>query len=216
MWYRLAVVVLPLFTMAALAQVHGIPASVTSGDHGIPASVTSLGPNGFGTRAAPRSCDRCVSLVSAPYPIFVPYPVYQAVFEARFTQVQPAARANESRRSASARHEEPVAVADDDPERYGDHYLDAREDQRRAGKVAAKPMSLPPPEPPKPEPPTILVFKDGHRAEVQNYAIVGDAFWELSDQLAKKFELRELDLDATVKLNDQRGTPFRLPAAGTR
>ncbi len=50
---RAAIVALVLFAAAAMAQVHGVPASVTSPTpqkgfiSGVPASVTSLGPNGF-------------------------------------------------------------------------------------------------------------------------------------------------------------------------
>ena len=58
---------------------------------------------------------------------------------------------------------------------------------------------------------TVLVFKDGHRLEVQNYAIVGVTLFDLSDGRTRKVALAELDLSATVKQNDDRGVDFQIP-----
>jgi len=60
--------------------------------------------------------------------------------------------------------------------------------------------------------PTILVFKDGHRLEISNYAIVGDTLFDLTPGHRRKIPLAELDLAATSKQNDDRGIDFRLPA----
>ncbi len=62
------------------------------------------------------------------------------------------------------------------------------------------------------QPPTLLVFKDGHQREILNYAIVGSTLFDLSDGLTRKVALAELDLQATVKQNDDRGVEFQLPA----
>jgi hypothetical protein len=62
------------------------------------------------------------------------------------------------------------------------------------------------------QPDTVLVFRDGHQAEVRNYAIVGKALYDLSDGRTRKIELADLDLPATVKQNDDRGVSFQLPA----
>lgn len=59
--------------------------------------------------------------------------------------------------------------------------------------------------------PTVLVFRDKHTQEVQNYAIVGGTLWIFSEQRATKLPLSWLDLDATAKANDERGVDFRLP-----
>jgi len=68
-------------------------------------------------------------------------------------------------------------------------------------------------DPPSPIiPPTVLVFRDQHQQEIQNYAIVGQTLWIFNDQQAKKVPLSELDLEATAKLNDDRGVEFRAPA----
>ncbi len=61
----------------------------------------------------------------------------------------------------------------------------------------------------------MLVFRDGSRRDVRNYAIVGEIFWDLSDRRARKILLAELDLDATAALNDEHGVDFRLPTASS-
>lgn len=72
-------------------------------------------------------------------------------------------------------------------------------------------------EEPEPEaaailPGTVLVFRDQHKLEVQNYAIVGQTLWAFAPQ-HQKIALSELDLAATTKANDDRGVTFRAPAA---
>jgi hypothetical protein len=62
-------------------------------------------------------------------------------------------------------------------------------------------------------PPTVLVFRDQHKQEVQNYAIVGQTLWNFSAQRTEKIPLSNLDLPATTKANDDRGVDFRLPGA---
>ncbi len=69
---------------------------------------------------------------------------------------------------------------------------------------------------PEPEPPaTVLVFLDGRRVDVRNYAIVGELFYDLSDRLPKKILLADLDLEATIAANEERGLEFRLPTASS-
>ncbi len=61
-------------------------------------------------------------------------------------------------------------------------------------------------------PETALVFRDQHVEEVRNYAIAGGTLWVLNDHRAgKKIPLAQLDLDATVKMNDDRGVDFQVP-----
>jgi hypothetical protein len=57
----------------------------------------------------------------------------------------------------------------------------------------------------------VLVFKDGHQIEVQNYAVIGDTLYDLSPGRHHKILVADLDLTSTVKLNDDRGIDFRLP-----
>ena len=64
-----------------------------------------------------------------------------------------------------------------------------------------------------PAPATVLVFRDQHKLEVQNYAIVGQTLWTFAPQHTQKIPLSDLDLPATIKANDDRGVDFRLPGA---
>jgi hypothetical protein len=61
------------------------------------------------------------------------------------------------------------------------------------------------------EPMTALVFRDQHVEEVRNYAISGGTLWVLNEQSAKKIPLAQLDLDATARMNDNRGVDFQVP-----
>src|SRR6185369_2838651 len=62
-----------------------------------------------------------------------------------------------------------------------------------------------------PSQPTLLVFRDKHTQEVQNYAIVGGTLWIFSEQRATKLPLSWLDIEATTQANDDRGVNFQLP-----
>lgn len=62
-----------------------------------------------------------------------------------------------------------------------------------------------------PSQPTLLVFRDKHTQEVQNYAIVGGTLWIFSEQRATKLPLSWLDIEATTEANDDRGVNFQLP-----
>jgi len=60
-------------------------------------------------------------------------------------------------------------------------------------------------------PSTILIFRDGRRLEVRNYAVVGKTLWILDEQQARKFPLSALDLPASKRANEARGGEFLLP-----
>lgn len=62
-------------------------------------------------------------------------------------------------------------------------------------------------------PATVLVFRDQHQKEIQNYAIVGQTLWNFAPQHTEKIPLADLDLVATAKVNDDRGITFRVPAS---
>lgn len=57
----------------------------------------------------------------------------------------------------------------------------------------------------------LLVFRDKHIQEVNNYAVVGNTLWIFAEDRAKKVPLKDLDLIATLRLNDERGVDFILP-----
>ena len=64
----------------------------------------------------------------------------------------------------------------------------------------------------------VIVFKDGHRSEVRNYAIVDNTLFDfdLADGRTRKILLADLDLSATHKANDDRGVDFQIPASIAR
>ncbi len=121
-----------------------------------------------------------------------------------------------------------------DEDRYGEHYTDYRETKRRraeeerraaeeaqrqreeeARKAESK-AATKPEEKPAEEPATVLIFRDGRRQEVHNYAISGDVLYDLAGGRAKKIQLADLNLTATIKENDQIGNDFRLPSRPPR
>jgi len=59
--------------------------------------------------------------------------------------------------------------------------------------------------------PTILVFRDGRRSEVKNFAIVGQTLWVFTEQRARKIPVSDLNVEATKEVNAGRGVDFRLP-----
>jgi hypothetical protein len=78
-------------------------------------------------------------------------------------------------------------------------------------RVPATPTSTP--TSPSAAPTTILVFNDGHQRQIQNYAIVGQTLWILSDARATKVPLADLNLNQTIKTNEDRGVEFLGPAS---
>ncbi len=60
----------------------------------------------------------------------------------------------------------------------------------------------------KAPPALVLVFRDGTRTEVQDYAVVGQTFWDLSSHGTRKFPVSQLDLQASIQANAARGLEF--------
>jgi len=72
----------------------------------------------------------------------------------------------------------------------------------------------PPSDPPAPQDPaTVLVFRDGHHQEIQNYAIVGPLLWNFTGSRTEKIPLTSLDIAATKTANEDRGEDYHLPTA---
>ncbi|MFY9561762.1 MAG: hypothetical protein WAQ52_16125 [Terriglobales bacterium] len=221
-----------LFTLAVCmprpeAQIHGVPASVTSFGFGgstsmspgVAASVTSLGPNGFGGNARFRNCcfNPFFQTGSQP-PIFFHrhrargafFPVAVPVYSVPYTPViivQP-----EAAYYAEEDYEGGPTIFD----RRGSRYNRPREREVEPAPAAQPAAVAAPPEPVVPQPSTVLVFKDGHQSELQNYAIVGDTLFDLADNRTHKILLANLDLLATRKANDARGVDFQIPASSAR
>lgn len=225
-------------TPAAWGQIHGVPASVTSsgGSHGmnpgVAASVTSTGPHGWsspgwsGPRSTfhsgfqpsfhhgfrpgpghhrPRSFFPFVSWGWGQY--YLPYYDYEAEQRAAYEAEQAAARAQEDAAERERRDRELQRTIEDL------RAYDEQRDRELAAERAAREAAPPPPV--AAEPATILVFKDGRRTEVQNYAIMGDTLYLISGGRSRKVPLSELDLGATTKANEENGVDFRLPAPRT-
>ena len=58
---------------------------------------------------------------------------------------------------------------------------------------------------------TVLVFRDQRIQEVKNYAIVGKTLVVIADQRQRKVPLSDLDLETTMRLNEERGVSFQVP-----
>jgi hypothetical protein len=89
--------------------------------------------------------------------------------------------------------------------------------RQQADRIAAESSALPRPAarpvPERPTPATVLVFRDGRRQEVQNYAIVGNTLLDLETNHTRKIQLSELDIPASIRANDERGVEFSVPQA---
>jgi hypothetical protein len=67
-------------------------------------------------------------------------------------------------------------------------------------------------------PPTTFIFRDGHREESDNYSIISGVIYARGDYWAtgrwsKQIRLSQLDLPATIKINQEQGIIFRVPSA---
>ena len=69
-----------------------------------------------------------------------------------------------------------------------------------------------PPAPAQSAAAAVLIFRDGHRQEIHNFAIVGDTLWVLDERTSTKISVADLDIDATQKENRSHGVRFPLPA----
>jgi hypothetical protein len=106
-----------------------------------------------------------------------------------------------------------------DDTRYGEHYMDSREQQHsraleQQSEARKRPRDLEEPAaaaPPKESPATVFIFKDGHQLETRNFAIMGQTLYDFSGSVLKKAQLADLDKDATTKANDDRGIAVKLP-----
>lgn len=251
-------------SIPALAQVRGIPASVTSitpsrSTSGILPSVTSLGPMGpttntrfsfdrgrdFGRNHGNSNfnsmCSTPGALIPAAmgctsttftnslyglahnsrpvnlrphghrgpsggyYPVYVPYAVPVAV--------EPVAPETEAQPEESSEEPPAYTVFENRPTSAVPPPPPAPIDESRVyhpGAASAEPVASDTSTPQRP--PIVLVYKDGHQRELQNYAIVGQYVYDISGYTSQKIALADLNLGATVKANDDRGIEFALPS----
>ena len=203
----------------SLAQINGIPPSVTSIGRGPhlpnPApSVTSLGPYGYGHRpfgyqpyyngnyrGRGYGYSRGTWAYAAPY-YYIPMDSYGYDY----------VRGPDVYSGPPVGPNEPTLhiVVEQPPSRLYSHDLD----ESQASTALPGPRMQerePSASDTKPSEPTVLVFRDGHQQEVMNYAIMGQTVY-VFDKRTQKIALADLDVPATVKANDVRGLDFNIPA----
>jgi hypothetical protein len=61
-----------------------------------------------------------------------------------------------------------------------------------------------------PAQPTVLVFRDGHKEEVDSYAIMGSTLFVVSGRRAR-IPIAELNIPETIRQNESRGLEFQVP-----
>ncbi len=59
--------------------------------------------------------------------------------------------------------------------------------------------------------PIVLVFLDKHIQEIKNYAVMNETLMVYDGPRTHKIPLMDIDLAATLKLNDERGVAFSIP-----
>jgi len=94
---------------------------------------------------------------------------------------------------------------------YGENYNDGRDQDAYARSAPYEPRHA---ELTAPSAPTTLIFRDQHKEEIQNYAIVGNTLFSFSAERTQKIPLSDLDIPATTKVNEDRGVNFRVPGEG--
>lgn len=219
------------------AQINGTPASVSSpnfGGHlnstpGVPASITSVGPNGiqprnpffnqFPVNPRPPQGQHHRHQRGQFFPgggaVYVPY-AYPMVGEPDVSDaVQDRQENSRDERDENDYRGGPTIFDRRGPGQparaYADNYPPRSSRPRTENENEAGPASSQEETPVPDQPQTVLVFKDGHQIEVQNYAVIGDTLYDLTPGRHHKILVADLDLTSTAKQNDDRGIDFRLP-----
>jgi len=144
-------------------------------------------------------------------PWFFPYygyPVYYGGYSYSMLDSYPAYESSAVYNVPAAYNaQKDIARQQEDIDRLEDEVAHLREERD------ARDMAQRPPAERKSDPatPTLLVFRDKHTQEVQNYAIVGQTLWIFGEQRATKLPLSSLDINATAKANEERGLEFQVP-----
>lgn len=206
------------------AQIHGIPPSVTSipnhvppfGVPNIPPSATSLGPYGYccqgpsnipyRNQAFPNRYNRRGYTGYGSgygYGYSVPYYVYPSDDSGYYGGGGggPYLYSGPSQGQTPPAEQTLHIIVDSAPQRVAPRDEIADDPPERP--AAAIPDA-------KPGEPTTLVFRDGHKQEVTNYAIMGQTLY-VFDNKTKKIALADLDVPATIKANDDEGVEFQVP-----
>jgi hypothetical protein len=224
-----------LLATSVMAQINGTPSSVTStnfGGHfdstpGVPASVTSLGPNGVQPNrqffTTPNCCINPLAPVNPNPPLFQRHPHHRqnSFFPAGGAIYVPYPVVVDPEQADAA--PEPNPNTEDDyrggptifdrrgPGQPARPYVAPYSHSANRGPAETESAAAPAETPVADQPETVLVFKDGHKVEVQNYAVVGDVLYDLTPGHHRKIPIVDLDLNATTKQNDDLGVNFQLP-----
>ena len=224
--------------VAVPAQINGVPASVTSlgfggktTPNGVRASVTSLGPNGY-PNSWPVYGACCVDFFmpgnpnsaqnsethqhrkhtdkekSSDFPVGVVEPAYIPY------GVPYAADADDADGDPGVTDVSGAGVPAAGPPRSSRGQRSSVGNDLTAKSEYVGPLRQE--EPVVAQPSTVLIFRDGHRSEILNYAVVGDTLFDLGTERTHKILLADLDLPATRKANDDRGVDFQVPESASR
>src|SRR5438067_519342 len=201
---------------------------------GVPAGATSLGPRGFAPQSrgmffelpvgpvhrdgfrAHRVIVRPVPLYSyGVYPLLYPYayssyPTSSDMAPADYVSPDPAIANMTQPQIVVAPVQQPPQIIVIDNRGVHDASAEERQQALATTKAAKKPKQEEPrvETPPEPEdvgPMTVLVFRDGTRREVKNYAIMGKELIVLGSGSLRRIQIAELNVPATVQENDVRG-----------
>ncbi len=220
----------------SLSNTHGV-----SNPPGVPASATSITPQGFSAnrnwsvrqpvRIGREGRHRTPVVIAVPVPLYgygygYGYPYLNTTTVDTSVEMNPADYtvpqapvANYSPQPiVVAPVQQPPQVIVIDNRGVRDANADEKEEALATSKAAkeAKPAEAKvdqetPRESDDVGPMTVLVFRDGSRKEVKNYAIMGKELIVLGSGSLRRVQLADLDLPATAKENDVRGLDFKLP-----
>ena len=228
-----------LFVPLLGAQVRGLPPTATSLGPGgqvvspLPPTATSVGPGalgnsgvalgfGVGTRVVAPGFGTAVrgfgrhhhrlngTFIGGAYPVYVPVPV--ATLPYLDSSADESADEAEADRPAATvfergyrRNAEQYPHPGDDADDYASQPASHEDGQPRETTQASESKSV------QAQPASVLIFKDGHRLELQNYAIVGDTLYDFTPGHQRRIALSQIDLKATSDANESAGIEFQVP-----
>jgi hypothetical protein len=143
-------------------------------------------------------------------PFYADYPAAPLTMPSQFVVVQQPAPAADPQPATKL---EPLMIElqGDRYVRFGGSQQSATPDYANSPGIAERTV--------QPElPPTVLVFRDGHREQVPEYAIVGSTMYASGDywqtgHWTKDIQLSALNIPATIQANHEAGVRFTLPSA---
>ncbi len=204
---------------------NGVPSSVTApGPHGeingVPSSVTSPTMPVFrrlhGGRQPVTFGDPHRRHKIVAVPIF--YPVYQyatpdpgAVDDSQTAPDNGSATEEaDALRQAYNRGAQDALSRQQQQDRYGQGRKFGQATDAKTAKAPVAKQAEPAPPVDDNSPPTIFIFKDGHKLETKSFAIMGQTLFDFSGNSLRKIQLADLDINATRKVNEELGNTLRL------